>query len=145
MERRNFIKSTSTACAGAVLIGLAITSLTSCHPLPVFKTESDEPLVSIPKTQFVEGQKLLIVRHPKLEFDVLLVKKDTDKYSALYMQCTHETQPLNATQTGLHCASHGSSFDLDGNVVLQPATKPLRRFWVEQNENTVTVHLNKNA
>lgn len=86
MERRHFIKSTSMACAGAVLVSLAAAAMTGCHSLPVFKVETNDPVIHVNTNQFVEGQKLLVVRHPKLEFDVLLVKRPDDTYNALYMQ-----------------------------------------------------------
>jgi Rieske Fe-S protein len=59
------------------------------------------------------------------------------------MQCSHQNQPLSATKTGLFCASHGSAFDLEGNVTVEPATDPLRKFKTEVNNATIKIYLSK--
>ncbi len=76
-----------------------------------------------------------------MEFDILLVKKSDGTYNALYMQCTHQSQPLTASKTGLFCSSHGSGFDLDGNVTIEPATRPLRKFKTEAGSDAVKIYL----
>lgn len=77
-----------------------------------------------------------------MEFDILLVKRKDGTYNALYMQCTHQNQPLSANKSGLFCASHGSAFDLEGNVNVEPATSPLKKFRTETENNNVKIYLN---
>jgi nitrite reductase/ring-hydroxylating ferredoxin subunit len=128
-------------CAG-ILGGSALLSmLNSCSPLPVLKTNSEDKVLSVPESSFVENQNLLIVKNSNFEFDILLVKKKDHTYNALYMQCSHESQPLTATKSGLFCSSHGSAFNLEGEVTVQPATKALKKFRTQTENNNIIIYL----
>ena len=78
-------------------------------------------------TAFITSNVVLI-RAKHLPFDLLAARRSDGTYHALYLQCTHEDQPLTATSTGLHCPSHGSRFSLEGEVTEGPASQPLRGF-----------------
>jgi len=141
MLRREFIKTTCLGCAG-VLGGTALLSmLNSCSPLPVLKTSSKDNTLSVPESSFVADQNVLIIKNSNFEFDILLVKKKDNTYNALYMQCTHESQPLSATKSGLFCSSHGSAFNLEGEVTVQPATKALKKFRTQTENNNIIIYL----
>ena len=141
MLRRDFIKTTCVTCAG-VLGGSALLSmLNSCAPLPVIKTSSKDKTLLIPESSFVDKQNLLIIKNSNFDFDILLVKKKDNTYNALYMQCSHENQPLSATKSGLFCSSHGSAFNLEGEVTVQPATKPLKKFKTQIENNNIIIYL----
>jgi len=141
MERRAFIKTSCITCAGILGAGSVLSMLSSCAPLPVLKTSSKENTLLVPEQAFKEGQNLLLLKNSNLEFDILVVKKKDTTYNALYMQCTHQNQPLTASKSGLFCASHGSGFDLDGNVIIEPATQPLRKFKTEIENNNIKIYL----
>jgi len=143
MERRDFIKTSCVTCAGIIGASSLMSLLNSCAPLPVVKTSSKENAMLVPEASFIENKNMVIVKNPELEFDILLIKKKDNSYSALYMQCTHQNQPLTANKTGLFCSAHGSSFDLEGNVITEPATAPLRKFKTEVTEsNNIKIYLN---
>ena len=129
------------ACASIVSAGSLMTLLNSCAPLPVLKTSSKENIL-VPETSFQEGQNLLVIKNSEMEFDILLVKKKDNTYNALYMQCSHQSQPLSANKTGLFCSAHGSSFDLEGKVIAEPATVPLHKFRTEIKDNNIKIYLN---
>lgn len=141
MLRREFIKTTCLGCAGIVGGSALLSMLNSCSPLPVLKTSSKEKTLSVPETSFAENQYLLIIKNSNYEFDILLVKNKDNTYHALYMQCTHESQPLSATRSGLFCSSHGSAFNLDGEVTVQPATRALKKFRTQIENNQIIIHL----
>ncbi len=129
-------------CASIIGAGALLSALSSCSPLPVLQTSSAEKTILVPELSFKEGQNLLIVKNPNLEFDILVVKKKDNSYNALYMQCTHQSQSLTANKSGLFCSLHGSAFDLNGNVTVQPATAPLKKFKTEVDNSTIKIHLN---
>jgi len=49
---------------------------------------------------------------------------------ALDLTCTHAACPLHVALniSRIQCACHGGAFDLEGNVVQAPPSRPLRRF-----------------
>lgn len=141
MQRREFIKTTCLTCAGVIGGGALLSLFNSCSPLPVLKISTKETKLSIPEASFIENQNVLIIKNSNMEFDILVVKKKDATYNALYMQCTHESQPLSATKSGLFCSSHGSAFNLDGEVTVQPATRPLRKFKTEIENNNIIIYL----
>lgn len=139
--RREFIKDTCTACLGTAFLGFTFSQLTSCSSLPIYKTNLSKKTVDVPLTSFAESN-LVIVRDMQVPYDVLLVKKSPEEYLALYMKCSHQENPVTATKTGLFCSSHGSTFDLDGNVTKEPAPAPLKKFKTTLTENSITIDLN---
>ena len=142
-SRRDFIKTSCAACALTVGASSFLSILlSSCGTaLPVVKLASDAGSITVSADSFLTS-KQIIVREKKLPFDILLVKKTDGTYNALYMQCTHADQQLNANNTGLQCNLHGSTFDLEGNVTRQPALRPLRKFKTEIKDSNLIIYLN---
>jgi Rieske Fe-S protein len=121
--------------------GFIATTLSSCASLPVYKGVAEQGMMNVPLSSFIDGN-LLVVRNNKMEHDILLVKKSESDVTALLMQCTHQNNSLSANKTGLFCASHGSTFDLEGNVTKEPALKSLKKYRTEINNQNVTINLN---
>lgn len=138
MERRVFLKQGCAACMG--LIGAAIL-LESCgSSLPLVKTAPGNKSLSIPVNKFLGNNNLVIIRSSSLENDILLVK-DKNEYRALNLRCTHEGVGLTATDKKIFCTAHGSVFDFRGNVVKEPALKPLQQFRTEISNENIIIHL----
>jgi Rieske Fe-S protein len=140
-NRRDFIKQSCTMCMGAIGLGVISSQLSSCAPMPIYKGEVEKDFITVPLTSFTEKNNSVIVRSNKIDFDILLVKLENGTFNALEMKCTHQDNPLTASKTGLFCASHGSTFDLQGNVTKEPAINPLKRFKTEINNSFVTIHI----
>ena len=142
MKRRDFLRSSCISCVGAAALGVSLVELSSCSPaLPTYKTSFKGNTIDVPVASFGESN-LLIIRDMQVEFDILLVRKSAEDYRAIYMKCSHRSNPVSATATGLYCPSHGSTFDLDGNVLKEPATAPLQKFKTQLNNQTITITLN---
>jgi Rieske Fe-S protein len=59
----------------------------------------------------------------------LLARTGPDSFSALTASCTHRSCVVTGFAGGhFVCPCHGSTFDLDGHVLLGPASRPLRRY-----------------
>ena len=126
VSRRNFIKSGCAACLG--LAGGSLLLESCATQLPLWKASPDaQQLLRVPADQFADGQTMVLVRANTLENDILL-RKVGDEYIALYLHCTHEGMGLIPTTDRIYCNAHGSVFDLDGEVVREPAASPLKRF-----------------
>lgn len=130
MDRRKFIKDACGYCAGVAGLSFLAGGLSSCASVPVYKTPGENGVLMVPVSSFATSA-MLIVRSMKLEYDILLLKQNEQKYQALYMMCTHQDNPLSVSGTGFFCSAHGSGFDLNGNVIKAPALKPLQKFPAE--------------
>jgi Rieske Fe-S protein len=142
--RRKFIADLCKVCLLAGTAGAAATFLESCNTLKVVRaTPSGDNDIQIPLTAFAE-QTQVLARSSKTVFDILVSRKADLTYTALLMQCTHESQPLTASGTSIFCSSHGSKFDLDGKVLLGPAARPLQRYPVTVTDTNLIIHLKSN-
>jgi Rieske Fe-S protein len=129
--RREFLKQSCGACLGASITGILLTELSGCLPaLPIYKTSLGKDFIQIPLSSFLDSS-LLIVRDLQQPFDILVVKKSVSDFNAILMKCSHQENPVTATGSGLYCSSHGSSFDLDGNVLKEPALTSLKKYKTE--------------
>ncbi len=138
MERRTFIRQTCGACIGAVAMGLMLESCSTT--LPLVKVTLKDKLLMVSMDQFTPQNNLLLVRSQGLENDILLVRKD-NTYKALNMKCTHEGVGLTATDKHIVCSAHGSLFNFNGDVLKEPALKPLTQFNTETRDGNIIIHL----
>jgi len=60
----------------------------------------------------------------------VLIARRGDDVRVLDLTCTHARCPLEVhlPSNRIRCACHGGAFDLDGNVVQAPPTRPLTRY-----------------
>ncbi|MEO6903460.1 MAG: Rieske (2Fe-2S) protein [Bacteroidia bacterium] len=140
-KRREFIKQSCTLCLGVLGVGVLSTQLTSCSPLPIFKTVSTEKIIDVPLSSFNQEVNIVIVRDANLQFDIALIKKTETDYDALELKCTHQANSLTATKTGFMCAAHGSTFDLDGKVTKEPALLPLKKYKTQLTGTSILIYL----
>ncbi|MDX5479387.1 MAG: Rieske (2Fe-2S) protein [Cyclobacteriaceae bacterium] len=76
-----------------------------------------------------------------VEAKMLVVNVDGNSFSALTSVCTHTGCDRNwsLNQNQFICSCHGSRFDLQGNVVNGPATRPLSSFNTKLEDNVLIV------
>jgi len=139
MDRRSFLKNSCIACIG-ISAGL---SWESCNSIPVHKAVKHDKLLYIDETDLT-AHKLNIIENIALPYGILLVRTVIG-YDAILMRCSHQNQPLVVTGSGLYCNTHGSSFNLKGQVIKEPATLPLTKFYNEIKEGKIVIHLNQPA
>lgn len=122
-------------------MGLTLPLLQGCSALPVIKQSAYNGQIRVDMSKLTPGTKMHMIRNPKMDFDILLVENGDGSYHALYMQCTHYSQPLAANSKNIFCSAHGSLFDFEGNVLREPATQPLRKFSVTRNDQTLIINI----
>ena len=140
-DRRDFIKQSCLLCAGIAGMGLLTSQLSGCAPLPIYKGEVEKDFIIVPISNFTDKINILIVRSTKLDFDILVVKLDDGNYNAMLMKCTHQDNALTASKNGLFCSTHGSAFDLQGNVTKEPALRPLKKFKTEIINSSIQIFI----
>lgn len=139
MDRRKFLGTAGSACFAGLIYAPLLVSLEGCSTLPMVHAEEVDREWRVPLTAFATSNVVLI-RAKRLPFDLLAVRRGDGTYHAVYLQCTHEDQPLTATSTGLHCPAHGSRFNLEGEVTEGPATRPLRSFSTTMAPDMLLIH-----
>ena len=140
MKRRNFIKNACIGCCALTLTGGILSLLNACKSATVYKALPQGNFVQIPVAEMTD-KTTLIVRSKTLDYDILLVKNSNGNYSALQMKCTHRDNPLSLGSNGLYCSLHGSRFDLEGDVVAEPATLPLKKYKTQLKEDYIQITL----
>jgi Rieske Fe-S protein len=141
MDRRKFLESICVTVAGTTIAG-SLGSLprarganarrVSVAP-SVVKDVREIPinLTDTPDLKPVGGTY-------NLEFDdlnrnILVVHVKPEQFTAVDIKCTHSACEVNydVDHTRFYCPCHGSEFDLYGQVLKGPATKPLNYYHTE--------------
>ena len=139
-NRRKFIKQGCIGCMGLTAIGSLITACST--PLEILRLGiSTKPnMLQVPTTKFTDAINMLIVRPKDYNDDILLIKTPNE-YKAVLLVCTHEDFPLSANDKGIFCAAHGSKFNFDGEVIREPALKPLKKFKTEIKDSNINIYI----
>jgi Rieske Fe-S protein len=133
MDRKEFIKKCSLACAGGSLFTLLLQGCVSARIVAAPMVGSD---LVVQQSEFeylkkdqVQFRKYIVVQNDQLQYPVCVYRLDGN-YTALWMKCTHQGTELQAFGNKLHCPAHGSEFNNKGGVENGPASNPLRTFFV---------------
>ena len=143
MDRKKFIKTCGFACLGA---SSAVLSLYSCVASKSIVASISVDNLIVPKLDFIKNDSHLdyiVLHNENLQFPIYLFRFSEQEYSALYLQCTHQGNELNAFGDKLVCSAHGSEFNNKGQVTNGPATKTLRSFPVEVTNQNILISLKK--
>lgn len=138
-------------CVASLAAGSLTAGLSSCAGSKIYVVKSAESKIGtspdgkirVPISQF-DDQNRLIVRTDLEQFDILLLRHSDmqPEFEALLLECTHQNNPVTVTSTGLFCPTHGSVFDLSGQVLQGPASRPLKAFKTMRVGDVVTIDLN---
>lgn len=143
MDRKEFIKSCGYACLGVTIFAPIFNGCVSTKSINALIEEEN---LIIPKSDFIrEGKwlKYLLVNNVQLKYPIYLYRESEQNFTALYLQCTHQGNELNAYGEKLVCSAHGSEFDNQGNVTNGPAKSPLRSFPVTTDHQNIFISLKK--
>jgi Rieske Fe-S protein len=137
MNRRKFIEQTCLACMAATA-GVSLLGMSACSTTQVLKTASTNGIVLIDKASFLAEKEAKLIRVAELEHDILVLKEG-NSFSAIYLQCTHQNNPVNYTGSGIVCNAHGSQFGLSGEVITGPASIPLKKIPISHQNNQLSL------
>jgi Rieske Fe-S protein len=145
MNRKEFLKTCGFGCLSGLT---AITILQSCSSSQVLTKEISGSDILVPTTDFViknngtiEYKKYIIIQNEQLKFPICIYRFDTNNYSALLMECTHQGAELQVFGDKLQCSAHGSEFNNKGSVESGPADRNLRNFPITIDNNTLKISL----
>ena len=146
MDRKDFIKTCCFACVGGTVLA---TLLQSCASTNYFaQTIFENNQMVIKKNEFVKTEKekvvlrkYILVRNEKLNYPICVYKLSEENYSALLMQCTHNSCELNPHGDYLICPCHGSEFTNTGMVQNPPAEQNLKTFKITTDYENIYIQL----
>jgi Rieske Fe-S protein len=142
IERRQFIRQGCRLCAGIAGASLLSSFLTSCSPLPIYKTTTANRKISVPLTQF-EKTNYLIVSCQDLSYDIAVVKQNDGSFKSMIMQCTHADNPVTFNGNQFNCSLHGSVYKRTGEVEKGPAERPLFALQSAVTDGQLTISLTR--
>ncbi len=141
--------------AGAHLIGPAVLTqitlpfLESCTPtsVPLVPQTNNTPSeATVDVSDLSDGNPAKVI--PGITgpdgFSIMITRISATDFRALSMRCTHANCPVDARLTQdkqIHCNCHGSTFSLDGAVILPPATVPLASYTAVYGPTANQVHV----
>jgi nitrite reductase/ring-hydroxylating ferredoxin subunit len=134
ISRRRFletlVKISAVGTVGSVLAGCASGGL----PLVMVREEEDYlkiPLAKIPELA-MPGRAVALTSAEQGELNIIVLHLGENEYIALSPICTHLGCRVRKARDGFECPCHGSRYDLHGQVMNGPATRPLARFPVRR-------------
>lgn len=148
MKRRDFLKTSCTACIPASLM---LSLLGSCKPAQIIngRINPNGLLVDLDDFRIKGSQNIIayypyiVVRNEKLKFPICIYRRSDKDFSAIWMQCAHQGAELQVAGAYLHCPAHGSEYNNKGEVTNGPADKDLKTFPVIINKNELFIDLRK--
>jgi Rieske Fe-S protein len=120
LSRREFLLLSAGAAAAGALPG--------CATVPVVHSVVRAGRVSLAVEEFdaKAGERSAVaLTAPGLEDPILLIRTAAGEYRAVSSRCTHQGCRVKPARGFLICPCHGSTYDLDGNVLRGPAQEPL--------------------
>ena len=92
--------------------------------------DSSSPLASVGRAALVQTSG----------GDFLVAHTGQDTYSAMAAICTHQTCTITGFQNqNFVCPCHGSTFDLNGRVLMGPAPASLRQYATQFSNGVLTI------
>ena len=141
MQRKNFIKTCGLACLGTTALGLFLQGCTSIKNISVPLADGNLVLAKIDFLKNGGFYNYIVVNNSQLRFPIVIFRFSEEKYSALYLQCSHQGNELNVYGDKLVCSAHGSEFDNKGNATKGPAADPLLSLPVQIGNNNILISL----
>lgn len=136
MNRRDFLLNTCKACAAMALVPAAA-ALEGCAASGKALAVKDG-LIEVPMDA-LGSSGTAIVKAEGIGNKLMLVRRADGSYIALELNCPHKNGPLKQQGGNLVCQWHGSTFDLDGNLLKGPSKTGLKTHPVEAVGNVLRV------
>ncbi|MDJ1485972.1 Rieske (2Fe-2S) protein [Cytophagaceae bacterium YF14B1] len=156
MKRLPFIKTCMLSCMALTKASFLLPGCAGLHSVQG-KMEESTPngkILSFLRSEFTKVKKngqhatrtSLLLTHPQLKFPIVVFDDGIgddgmNRYTALWLECTHQGNEVNVQGNILSCPGHGSEFDRTGKVIQGPAKKALHAFEVKTDSDSVFIVL----
>jgi Rieske Fe-S protein len=144
-DRREFLKHLGHASSAAFAIPLLSTLHAGCATgLASYRaTQTDGQIIldldEYPILQEIGGAiEIELLQSPD---NLIIVRTSEKSVTALSPECTHLGCTVRKEPSFFRCPCHGSTYDLEGQVVRGPAERALDRYQAQLDENRVVITL----
>lgn len=135
MERRQLLKSSLAFLGTATLISFVYPASKFLIPP---KSNAQDAQVIIDKDQIPPGTAKEVLYN---DIPLVIINRRGSGFIALSRVCTHLgcLVGYDSFNNKLVCPCHAGEFDLEGNVLAGPATKPLPRYPLKISSKQITI------
>jgi Rieske Fe-S protein len=153
MERGEFIKVCAFSCLGGSALISMLEGCGGSNYFAQFSLTNNQIILRKSEFQKVEKsnskaeparnvqRKYVLLNAESLKFPISVYMLSEDKYSALWLQCTHKGCEVKPNDQYLVCPCHGSEFTRAGDVQLGPAALPLKTFVTKTDHENIYIQL----
>lgn len=129
-SRRDFLQSSLSSIAGLTIVGFVSPLLFAGCSDPTSSSTDTGTSMMVDVSLLDASGKAIRTSSPSGR-PLLVIRREGERFVTLYLECTHagcSGDDLSNSTSGIRCACHGSTFDLDGNVTGGPASSDLTSF-----------------
>ena len=136
ISRREFLAGMTTGA------GLALGGLAGCAAAITYQATVVDGQIFLSRSELEQRagvNRPVVVKVPDLPDPVILIPVDEKNFRAVSAKCTHLGCHVRPSRNFLVCPCHGSTYDLEGEVVRGPAPSALTTYPVEVNGDEIKI------
>ena len=137
MYRKEFIKTVGILTVGT----LGGSFISSCAVIKYTQYSIDGNKLVVKKSEFSAAQKFVLLNFEGLPAAIYLRKNEDETFTALLTQCTHKGCEVDPDYDLLSCPCHSSKYSSAGEVLSPPATEPLKKFNVLEDQENIYIYI----
>ena len=141
MERRDFIKRVERISAGAACLGLA-PLLAGCSSVRYLNPARVGNRMEVTLAQL--GTDLgVLIDHPAEGMPIYIHRHGLREFTAVLTRCMHQGCQAEPSGDRIACPCHGSQYTFRGEVLRGPTERPLIRYRVTLEGETIQIWLDQ--
>lgn len=138
MDRRHFLRRMEVLAAGVACGTLPMLGGCAARARYVTPTLMGDRL-TIPVSHLATTGGVL-VEDPQDELPIFVHRASDDRYVAVSTRCGHRGCQVEPAAAKLVCPCHGSEYTLDGAILQGPTQRPLQRYRVTREGESLVIH-----
>lgn len=126
MDRQDFFRLVGTSI-GAIILSQCLAGCTKDNGTDPIPGETIDFTISLTDNLFAN---LNVKGGYAYKSGVIIARTQADQLIAVSAVCTHESSQIifQGANNRFYCPNHGSAFDTDGKVIVNPATRALTKY-----------------
>jgi cytochrome b6-f complex iron-sulfur subunit len=139
VNRREFIRRLEVLSTGAAVCGAGV-SLTGCLGFHWVNSSLVDGKLVVRRAE-LGGSRFALVEAPGFALPIFLRRAEDGSFSAVSTRCMHRGCQVEPAADKLVCPCHGSEYTETGEVLKGPTERPLRRYPVAVEGDSIAIDL----